>query len=475
MNARRETRDEKETKEIGLPQDSRMTRLIAFEKRRRTSSKNKTKSLLLVVVFIFAVFVPSRPLSRFEIIPAVEASDSSDRHSFPLPFVPFVETDIVDNEHAFESLLLQLDDFVQHAVSYLVRISHSPQQDPKFPGRFTYQADTRVSLDPSLQRNYWSHKEQPEYNLLRHIGAIYALSQAYDRRTEHTKNQDDHSDTTAVILNTMESAIGYLWDNALLPVPDHKEEWLAAWERIDPEDPNSEPDVARLGGAGLALLVMGQMEGIKPESVLMEKELRKLGAFIESLQDKKTGEFTSKYKWGIGPYHNRVSLYYPGEAALAMITLAELELSIETEEQHKMVTSTDLELEHQQHYPKHHSTHTKQSNSQRWITVATNALLYLERFRRDLDLDEIEPDHWALLATAKLLPILEQQREDKTLDLRDQKQADLEYSLIYSHGVKVAHAIVAGHTTKGLEKHNGCFTYDGRTHATATQLEGLRK
>ncbi len=450
-----------------------MTRLFAIPKRRRSSTANNTKCFIHFVFFIFVLLVPSRPLSLFDIIPAVQASDG-DRHAFPLPFVPFVETDIVENEHALESLLGQIDDFVQHAVSYLVRISHSPQQDPKFPGRFTYRADTRLSLDPSLERNYWRHNEQPEYNLLRHIGTIYALSQAYRRSTEHSKQPTESQYATqTVIWKTLEASIGYLRDNALLPVPEHKEEWLAAWERTEPEDPNSEPDVARLGGAALALIVMGQMEAIKPQSVSLEKELRKLASFIESMQNKETGEFTSKYKWRTGPFHDWVSLYYPGEAALAMVTLAELELAMEKEEEHKMVTSTDLELEHQQQYAQHHSATTKELHSQRWIKVATNALLYLERFRRDLDLEEIEPDHWALLATAKLLPILDQQRNDKALAIRDQKQADLEYSLIYSHGVKVAHSIVARHSTKGLEKHKGCFTYDGRTHATATRLEGL--
>ena len=215
------------------------------------------------------------------------------------------------------------------------------------------------------------------------------------------------------------------------------------------------------------------MEAIRPHSVSIEKELRKLGAFIESLQSKDTGELTCKYKWGIGPYDKYFSLYQPGEAALGMVTLAELELAIEDQEQHKMVTSTDLELEHQQY--KQHFTRTKESYSQRWIQVASNALLYLERFRRDLNLQDIEPDHWALLATAKLLPILDRLRNEKSLESHERKQVDLEYSLIYSHGVKVAHSIVANHTTKGLKNHNGCFTFDERTHPTSMRLEGLRK
>ena len=104
--------------------------------------------------------------------------------------------------------------------------------------------------------------------------------------------------------------------------------------------------------------------------------------------------------------------------------------------------------------------------------VATKALLYLEQLRRDEALDDIEPDHWALLATARLLPILDRQRqalENKS----EKKQADLEYWLVYNHGVRVATSIVSDHTTEGLKKHKGCFTYDFRTCATSTRLEGL--
>ena len=430
--------------------------------------------------------------SSFRIIPAVEAggdSDSdSDRHKFPLPSVPYEDNNNVsDNEKSMAYLLEELDSFVQDAVSYLVKISHTAEQDPKFPGRFTYQADTRVNLDESLERDYWNHHGQPEYNLLRHNGAIYALSQAYRRNQERATARKNNSNNNAnndrntyklgtqtTILKTMEKAVGYLRDNALLPVPGRKEDLLAAWERMDSEDPHSEPDTAKLGGAGLALIALGRLEGIKPFSVSMEKELRKLGAFVESLQNKDTGAFTCKYKWGVGPYDKWISLYYPGEAALGMVTLAELELAIE-EKQQKMVTSTDLELEHQQQHPKHHFTPTQEKFSERWTKVATNALLYLERLRRDQDLEDIEPDHWALLATARLLPILDRQRNEKAVGSHKRKQVDLEYWLVYNHGVKVARSMVADHTTKGLAKHKGCFTYDSRTCPTATRIEGLRK
>jgi len=445
-------------------------------RRNRNAAKAKLTLRLALCASVICFLVPEWWMSSFQILPAVEASDS-ETISFPLPIAPQNDENIFDDEIALSSLFGELDTFVQNAISYLVRISHSAEQDPDFPGRFTYQADTRINLDKSLQNNYWKHHNQPDYNLLRHNGAIYALSQAYHRNEEQSKKSPKNPRTyvtQTVILKTMEKAVGYLRDNALLPVPNHKDDWIAAWERDDPDDPHSTPDTAKLGGAGLALIALGELEGIKPHSVSMEKELRKLGAFVESLQDKDTGSFTCKYKWGSGPSNKWVSLYYPGEAALGMVTLAELELQIEEEEAaklRKMVTSTELEFEHQ--HLKRHFTPTKEKFSERWIKVAKNALLYLERLRRDQELDEIEPDHWALLATARLLPILDQQRKDKTDGSHGRKQADLDYWLIYNHGVKVANSIVADHTTEGLAEHKGCFSYDDRTCPTSTRIEGL--
>lgn len=451
------------------------------------TSRRKKKMMTPLVILSVSIIASLLPLwlgPSFRFLPAVEAGSAPQKKS-PLPVVPYDgNINSGGDDKALSSLLGELDSFVSDAVSYLVRISHTAEQDPKFPGRFTYQADIRKKLDP--RSNYWNHHQQPDYNLLRHNGAIYALSQAYHRNEEKRKNTSNNNDASKrsfdanqiAIQHTIENAVGYLRDNALLPVPGHKDEWLAAWERNDPEDPHSEPDTAKLGGAGLAMIALGKLEEIKPHSVSHEKELRKLGAFVESLQNKEDGSFTCKYKWGIGPYDKWKSLYYPGEAALGLVTLAELELKIEEEEgrsQRKMVTSAELELEHQHHNTDHISSNNEKEEkySQRWIKVATNALLYLEQLRRDQDLEEIEPDHWALLATARLLPILDQLKQDLTDDSIERKQADLEYWLVYNHGTRVANAMVSDHTTEGLSKHGGCFTYDARTCPTATRLEGL--
>ena len=461
----------------------------------RTNTTKMIRTRILRPSFLsicIVVFVQLLCGSRSS-IRSVGASEKAPE--FSLPVVP---TDLLDSEQekkALTSILEELDVFVSNAVSYLLKISHTPEQDPKFPGRFTYQADLREALDPSfLKMNYWKRHEQPDYNLLRHNGAIYALSQVYSRNEVRKKNGTDlkkenkngaknsgyHEYHQAQILRTMERAVGYLRDNALLAVPGHSD-WIAAWERTDTEDPHSRPGTAKLGGAGLAMIALGRLEMLKPGSVSIDQELRKLGAFVESLQDKKDGSFTCKYHWDDGPMNDWVSLYYPGEAALGLVTLAELELTIENadadNQQSRTGTSAELELEHQ-HLLKappggQGSANAKPKQSDRWIKIATDALLHLERLRRWQDLEEIEPDHWALLATARLLPILSVRLDG--LSGLERKQAELEYWLVYNHGVRVANSIVADHTTKGLRKHNGCFTYDSRTCPTATRLEGLRK
>jgi len=208
---------------------------------------------------------------------------------------------------------------------------------------------------------------------------------------------------------------------------------LAAWETEDLMDPESPFYGAKLGGAGLALISMVHMERVSPGTTSLE-ELRQIGNFIEFMQHPEDGSFTCKFSYKHGKNDDWNSLYYPGEAALGLLYLAEME-----EQNNNMDKKT------------------------KWMSVATKALLYLERYRRTEELEDIEPDHWALLATAKLLPMLEEYYENNAM----------EYWLIYNHGVKVAQSMVDSHTMEGLRQHLGCFTYDRRTCPTSTRLEGL--
>ena len=321
--------------------------------------------------------------------------------------------------------LTSLARFIDLATSYLVRVSHTAEQDPANTGKFTYIA----YLGEELPLDFTSRK-QKEYNLLRHNGAIYSLALSYARTADDS------------VLAAMQRSVGYLKREAIAPVPDMSESTasddekiskfpvipnlLAAWETkaITGDD---ESVKAKLGGAGLALIALVSLEQISP-GVSDITYLRKIGEFIKFLQHK-DGSFTCRYiPTEGGKEENWNSLYYPGEAALGLVYLA----TIETDETYK----------------------------QRWINVATKAIVYLETLRRTQDLSDIEPDHWALLSTQRLLPFLD--------------QSSKEYWLVYDHGVRVVKSMLAGHSKMELkEEYSGCFTGDTRTCPTATRLEGL--
>ena len=323
---------------------------------------------------------------------------------------------------------VEIDRFISLATSYLVRISHTAAQDPDNVGKFTYEANLGWQLETDFQTN-----PQKTYNLLRHNGAIYSLGLSY-KRQESPK-----------ALDAMIRSVDYLKHFAIKPVPDENEidkengkqnddfqqftnfvpDLLAAWE-IKKVTPTTDSPVAKLGGAGLALIALVSLEQIQPGHSELSY-LRKLAQFIVSMQ-KDDGSFTSRYfPTDGGKDDSWTSLYYPGEAALGLVYLS----SIETDE----------------------------TLRKKWIARATMALLYLERYRRNQDLDEIEPDHWALLATAQLLPLL----DDKSK----------EYWLVYDHAVKVAKSMLSAFTFTQLRENMGCMTLDRRTCPTATRLEGL--
>ncbi|KAI2496091.1 hypothetical protein MHU86_18417 [Fragilaria crotonensis] len=324
-----------------------------------------------------------------------------------------------------EVSLTDLANFITLATSYLVRVSHTKEQDPRNEGKFTYIA----YLGEDLPLDFTSRK-QKEYNLLRHNGAIYSLSLSYTRKKDEA------------VLAAMQRSIGYLKREAISPVPDVSDteisddgkisevpiipNLLAAWEtKAITGDSGSVK--AKLGGAGLALIALVSLEEITP-GVSDLNYLRQIGEFIKFLQHD-NGSFTCRYIPTEGGKEDEwTSLYYPGEAALGLVYLATIE--------------------------------TDASYRQRWITVATKALMYLESLRRTQDLSEIEPDHWALLSTQRLLPLLD--------------PSSKEYWLVYDHGVRVVKSMLAGHSKKDLkDKNKGCFTGDERTCPTATRLEGL--
>ncbi|MGE3316468.1 MAG: hypothetical protein AB7O26_15235 [Planctomycetaceae bacterium] len=267
-------------------------------------------------------------------------------------------------------------------------------------GRFVY----RVDLQPN-------RKFPPRYNILRHAGAIYALA-GYHARTPDAAVHD------AIIRSGR-----YLRAERIAPVETN--EMLAVWSTgEDSDEEETGVHEAKLGGTGLGLVALLSIEQQQPGETSLN-DLRRLGAFLTWMQ-RPNGSFCSKYVPGFegkdGPW---VSLYYPGEAALGLIMLYE------------------------------------KDPSPKWLKAAADAMAYLAESRAGKS--KVEADHWALLATARLLPHYDQLKSPRVT-----REA------IIHHAAQVSESILNSQPAhpENSELH-GCFTKDGRTTPTATRLEGL--
>lgn len=265
-------------------------------------------------------------------------------------------------------------------------------------GKFLY----RENFNPEL-------KLKPKYNMLRHAGTIYALAM-YEKEYPDEKTRD-----------AIRRAVGFLRSKGLRPVPDFKEA-VAVWS--DPELTGSDnPLQAKLGGAGLAIVALISAERVVPRATTI-KDCRALARFIVFMQ-KADGGFYSKYIPDRGGRDDSwVSLYYPGEAALGLLMLYEKDAD------------------------------------KIWLRAAANALNYLATLRKGKA--AVDADHWALIATGRLLPHLEKAKISAS-------RKD-----ILLHAGQICSSILNSKASypPGIEEF-GSFMDDGRTCPTAARLEGL--
>lgn len=215
-------------------------------------------------------------------------------------------------------------------------------------GRFTYRLDEAG----------WP---KPGYNILRHAGAVLALSEA----AAHPA-LDQH--TQALAKSAADQASRYLADCCLRPLPG----WSAVsavWPAPRPGQARRPRREAKLGAAGLALAAWFAAEraGVFVPAL---GDRRRLARFIVYMQTP-SGRFISKFQ-ARGPHAGLddrwQSLYYPGEAALGLLRLAQAE--------------PDPQL------------------AALWRDTATRALTYLAQNRSRSDV--YPADHWALIASAEL-------------------------------------------------------------------------
>ena len=284
-----------------------------------------------------------------------------------------------------------LDETIARAVGYLIRIC-----DPN--GRFLY----RQNLD--------GVSVEPRYNVLRHAGAVYALADYH----HHTKDEDARG---AVL-----RAAGYLLRHHVKPL-ETQPELLAVWSLPDEETRDGRP-LAKLGGAALGLIALIEARRIDADAVPMDT-LESLGRFLTFMQ-RPSGGFFSRYDESLGADRYFVSLYYPGEAILALTMLFE------------------------------------QTHDPRWLNAAAKGTSFLIQEREHVPVERLPADHWLMIASARL--------EKHLPGLTD---ASLTRGALLRHNHEVARMMLAEQARVTEEWASGSFVADGRSTPTATRLEGL--
>lgn len=266
------------------------------------------------------------------------------------------------------------------------------------------------------------------YNVLRHAGSLLALAEYHQM---HAPRPDQ--------IAAIESAFSFLRSCCLAPADedDATGDRLAVWSPPALVGGSRRYPVAKLGGTGLTLAALAQWRRVQPDAVAVT-EIQALGRHLVSRQ-RADGGFLSLHAHEAGQHDPKwESLYYPGEAALGLVLLHE---------------------------------HDRAGG---WLVPAIDALRYLARQREGRG--PPPPDHWALMATARLFS---QPPAELRAALPPGFQWDGEPGAMSLQSLLLAHAQAVTRYMLGEQGPHpdacalGAFTPDGRTTPTATRLEGL--
>lgn len=281
---------------------------------------------------------------------------------------------------------------IKSAIDYLVRTTDDE-------GKFAY----IVNTDPDVPQT-------DEYNVVRHAGTMYGLGMYLDRYDE------DADKVRAALLRQ-----GRFLRQQMQAVPEHAE-MLAIWS--DPSVTGLEgPRRAELGSAALGLVGLCSLERQVPGSVPAE-ELTHLANFILFMQ-RADGGFDARYvpEQGGKQFVPKL-LFYPGEAALSLVLLYEVD------------------------------------SNPRWLEAAAQAIAFLSRQRDAAGRPPL--DHWMLLATARIWP-----HYDKTS--KPVSRAHLE-----RYSIDLCRRLMETSPPQVDDRRlKGCITGTGLTCPTATRAEGL--
>lgn len=204
----------------------------------------------------------------------------------------------------------------------------------KKDGKFTY----RVNTDPTV-------KVPNTYNVLRHAGAIYAL-------TEYGMTFG------SIPIETIKKSISWLKKTTAIKMKEFSGNEIAIFTGKKITNKKEESH-AKLGATSLTILALLKANKLDVNTRL--DYINRLAAFLTWMQ-KEDGSYYSKFIPTTGRNDSWDSLYYPGQTILALSELG------------------------------------GESN----ILAAINALRYMALQRQDMDNSEAPIDHWALIGTASI-------------------------------------------------------------------------
>ncbi len=169
----------------------------------------------------------------------------------------------------------------------------------RLDGRFDY------SYDPL------TNEVSADYNLLRHAGTCYALLELQQVVNEGSSGEKGDQK----YLETARRGMTYLFENHCQPAPKPEEGDFQAIVSPDKD--------AKLGGAALAMLATLKYQEVSGDERWLPLT-KQLGRFL-IFQQEESGRFESRYFYGEPDPVLFDSIYYPGEAILALARLAKVD------------------------------------------------------------------------------------------------------------------------------------------------------
>lgn len=259
-------------------------------------------------------------------------------------------------------------------------------------------------------------KRLPGYNIVRHAGTILAMSQALAA--------GEGGPQLAAAVSTAARRLDLCCVRPVSLGRGALAVWRPARELSGAGAPGADKQESAplsLGATALGLiaLIAADRHGLHEQPV---ERLRALGRFLLAMQ-REDGSFRSRW-FADGRPDDWRSLYYPGEAALALLWLAAVDPS--------------------------------PAQAALWRRAAVDALLALATERRDTA--PVPADHWALIATG-------------TLACLRAPLAAHERNAIEAHAWQIARSM--WREQLAIEPFTGGFVSDERITPTATRLEGL--